>query len=255
MTVESLLFTLLRSAVFDEPVSEKTKNACTPEMLADVYNMAKMHDVAHLVGKALDGLGLPDSEPLTKYRNKMLQAVYRYYRQDFEYKKQWLTEDAVKAMDLYENGDEIYVRIVDYKTGKHEFSFREVLDGTDIQLILYLFAVVSSKPDRFRFGGANFLYSYMEEGKTAIGRQGVLNQDEALRNAFGQGEEAKRYTKDMVMATSQELENLARGMLETVERIAERILAGEAHRTPSENACRFCLVREHCAVAYHGKND
>lgn len=87
MTVESLLFTLLRAAVFNQPVSDKTIAACTPDMLAEVYRMAKMHDVAHLVGKALDGLDLPEGEALTKCRNKMLQAVYRYYRQDFEYQQ------------------------------------------------------------------------------------------------------------------------------------------------------------------------
>ena len=87
MTVESLLFTLIRSAVFDEPITDKVKSACTPEMLAEVYPLAKSHDVAHLMGKALVGLGLPDSEPLTRSRNKMLQAVYRYYRQDFEYQQ------------------------------------------------------------------------------------------------------------------------------------------------------------------------
>ncbi len=159
----------------------------------------------------------------------------------------------VDRVDLYENGDEIYVRVVDYKTGKHDFSFRQVMDGTDIQLILYLFAVVASDPERLRFGGANFLYSHMEDGKTEIGRQGVFNEDVAALGALG-GVDAKPFMKGLVSASSEELENLAKEMLKTVETIAERILDGEASRTPSKDACRFCLVRDHCAVAYHGKD-
>lgn len=85
MTVESLLFRLLRSAMFGTPVDKDTKEACTPEMLEDLYKLADMHDVSHLVGLVLDKMGLPDNEWLTRCRNRMLQAVFRYTRQDFEY--------------------------------------------------------------------------------------------------------------------------------------------------------------------------
>lgn len=87
MTAETLLFALIRAAFFGTPVAEQAKAACTPEMLEELYPLAKSHDVAHLVGKALDGLGLPESPTLTKFRNKMLQAVYRYARQDYEYQQ------------------------------------------------------------------------------------------------------------------------------------------------------------------------
>ena len=85
MTVESVLFTLIRSAMFGTPVDNATKDACTPEMLEQLYKLADMHDVSHLVGMALDTLGLPDNEWLTRCRNRMLQAVFRHTRQEFEY--------------------------------------------------------------------------------------------------------------------------------------------------------------------------
>ncbi|MBE6807681.1 MAG: hypothetical protein E7527_06740 [Ruminococcaceae bacterium] len=87
MTSEALLFPLLRSALFGAPVENKIKQACTPEALEDLYHLADLHDVAHLVGQALDKLGLPDSPGLTRCRNRMLQAMYRYFRQDFEYQE------------------------------------------------------------------------------------------------------------------------------------------------------------------------
>lgn len=85
MTAEALLFSLIRAAFFGTPVEERVKAACTPELLEQVYPLAKSHDVAHLAGQALDKLGLPDSQPLTKFRNKMLQAVYRHAQQEYEY--------------------------------------------------------------------------------------------------------------------------------------------------------------------------
>lgn len=87
MTADTLLFPLLRAALFGDPVEDKIKNACTPEALEDLYKLADMHDVAHLVGQALDKLNLPDSTGLTKCRNRMLQAMYRYFRQDYEYQE------------------------------------------------------------------------------------------------------------------------------------------------------------------------
>ena len=87
MTVESILFTLIRAAVFGTPVDDATKAACTPETLEKLYKLADMHDVSHLAGLALDKLGLPDNEWLTRCRNRMLQAVYRYARQDYEYQQ------------------------------------------------------------------------------------------------------------------------------------------------------------------------
>ena len=87
MNTETLLFSLIRTAMFGEPVEDKIIKACTPEMLMDLYKLADHHDVAHLVGQALDKLGLPESEGLTRCRNRMLQAVYRYVRQDYEYQQ------------------------------------------------------------------------------------------------------------------------------------------------------------------------
>lgn len=159
----------------------------------------------------------------------------------------------IDRVDLYEHEGALYVRVVDYKTGKHEFSFRDVRAGTDIQLILYLFAVVSRNPERFRFGGAHYLFSTTEEGRTKIDRSGVLLRDDAILNATdtdGTG----IFTKSLTQSTEDEIRALTSDMLETVRSIGERILSGEATKTPSPDACRYCSVRAHCGVACHEKN-
>ena len=87
MTTEKILFALLRTAVFDAPLDEQVLALCTPDSLQNVYTLAKAHDVAHLMGKALGDAGLPECEAITKSRNKMLQAAYRYVQQDYEYQQ------------------------------------------------------------------------------------------------------------------------------------------------------------------------
>jgi ATP-dependent helicase/nuclease subunit B len=48
----------------------------------------------------------------------------------------------IDRVDLYqkENGEN-YVRVVDYKTGGHDFSLTNVANGLDLQMLLYLFAL------------------------------------------------------------------------------------------------------------------
>lgn len=44
----------------------------------------------------------------------------------------------IDRIDLYSQDDEIYVKIVDYKTGKKDFSIDEVVNGTNLQLSIYM---------------------------------------------------------------------------------------------------------------------
>ncbi len=47
----------------------------------------------------------------------------------------------VDRVDLYEEGGKKYLRVIDYKTGKKEFSFDRVKNGIDIQMLMYLYAL------------------------------------------------------------------------------------------------------------------
>ncbi|MDP4109081.1 MAG: PD-(D/E)XK nuclease family protein [Bacillota bacterium] len=47
----------------------------------------------------------------------------------------------VDRVDGYVKDDRLYLRVVDYKTGNKSFSLSDVLDGLDLQLLLYLFTI------------------------------------------------------------------------------------------------------------------
>lgn len=158
----------------------------------------------------------------------------------------------VDRVDVYEKEQKLYVRIVDYKTGNHEFSFDKVRSGEDLQLVLYLFAVVSSDPRNMIPAGGEFLFSNKENGKTTVARSGFLLQDEEIRQA-ADSTNGQLYLKKLNSTTLDELENVTQAMQETIRSVAERILAGEAQKTPSEDACRFCNIKDNCDAACHTK--
>ena len=53
----------------------------------------------------------------------------------------------VDRMDILRKDDKVYIRVVDYKTGRKKFSLEKVMKGENIQLLLYLFALCNMKKD------------------------------------------------------------------------------------------------------------
>ena len=61
------------------------------------------------------------------------------------------------------------------------------------------------------------------------------------------------FTKKLLLRSAGELQELMDEMQHAVCTVAERILTGEAHKTPSEKACRFCPVADWCDRAVRAK--
>ncbi len=156
----------------------------------------------------------------------------------------------VDRLDLCECDGQIYVRVVDYKSGTHQFSLDDVRSGMDIQLVLYLFASLAADPAHYVPAGAQYLYANTEKGKTTIGRSGFLLDENSVRAAADRSD-GQRFTKKLILQSAEELDALNADMQSAVCAVAERILAGEAKKTPSKEACLFCPVRNHCNRAYH----
>ena len=88
VTTEAVMFSLLRAEISGGTVSEEVKASLSEEMLAEVYGLAKKHDLAHIVGDALSKLGLlGDNEISRNFKKAAMQAVYRYVQLNSEYQK------------------------------------------------------------------------------------------------------------------------------------------------------------------------
>ncbi len=56
----------------------------------------------------------------------------------------------VDRVDTYKRGSNVYVRVVDYKTGKKEFDLSDVALGINLQMLVYLFSIWSDKNGKFK---------------------------------------------------------------------------------------------------------
>lgn len=55
----------------------------------------------------------------------------------------------IDRVDVYEKGDDVYFRVVDYKIGNKEFSMSDVAMGLNMQMLLYLFALANDSSGSF----------------------------------------------------------------------------------------------------------
>lgn len=104
----------------------------------------------------------------------------------------------IDRADSYDAADGRYIRIIDYKTGQKTFNLNDVAYGLDIQLPIYLDALVGSS-ERNRYGGAFFfaLDDYMleaehnvsdekieEKRNSAMKLKGIIIDNEDILSAF-----------------------------------------------------------------------
>ena len=172
----------------------------------------------------------------------------------------------------------LYLRVVDYKTGRKEFSLSEVLDGMNLQMLLYLFTL--SDGGRTRYGHeivpAGVMYipartpmlssetrmdgeAIQSERSKELRRSGLLLDDESLKEAWEHGNEKRyipmvfRYRKPTAdtLASLERLGLLDRHIRRQLRGMARQLRAGSIaadpyYRSQSDNACLHCDYFDAC---------
>lgn len=168
-----------------------------------------------------------------------------------------LMSGKIDRVDFYRRGDEVYLRVIDYKSSAHDVSLDDLRHGLNLQLFIYLFALCNR--ERIHPAGAMYVAAAEAAGKPAPDRAGLLVGDKDLLLAMND-ELDPRYlagiseTKDgtlsgKALTDEESLDALERDIRETLFRIGQDMLCGRAPRTPSEDACRYCCIKDSCPVA------
>ena len=94
---------------------------------------------------------------------------------------------SIDRVDTYEADGNVYVRVVDYKTGQKAFSPEDIEKGKNLQMFLYLKSVVETKNESFRReigveDGGRLIPAGVIYVKTEIGDVKIEKDDEALAN-------------------------------------------------------------------------
>ncbi len=177
----------------------------------------------------------------------------------------------VDRVDGYVRGDTLYLKVVDYKTGKKEFRLSDLLYGLNLQMFLYL--LMLSRADRQQLlavtgqsGGeirqivpcgalyipAKDPFVQTEPGATpeearlalekSLRRIGLVLEDRDLVEAMERGGRFRflpvemnkqgNFTANSCLASAEQLGRLLRKTERTLRRIAREIAGGELEATP-----------------------
>ena len=143
----------------------------------------------------------------------------------------------IDRIDIYENNDDIYVNIVDYKTGAKKFDLNEMLQGLQLQLPAYLRKAVEllqkRYPGKHIHPAGIYYFLVRDEFETAAAKD---RQDAHLN---GLSDDEKRM--DCLMGTARDI----------LEKTCARIKAGEVSPSPVMHSgeakmCGYCDFREIC---------
>ena len=165
----------------------------------------------------------------------------------------------VDRIDCYDNGEKRFLRVVDYKTGSHKFDPDKIENGEDIQLPAYLFTA-AGEANLHCFGDGNdiapasaqFLSAEETKGNTAPVRSGFVLNEADILTALGRqddGGKGKKKNKDASPLDSEEFRDLEEKFRSSVSDIGKSIYSGNVPKTPSEDACRYCSLRNTCPSA------
>lgn len=189
-------------------------------------------------------------------------------------------EGRVDRADVWQNGDKLYVRVIDYKTGKTKFDVTKIINGLGLQMLLYLFALrqTGERLCGQRPEAAGVLYFPAKEETVKLDnaldreelekqrrknkkRSGiVLNSYEVLQAMEDCGTDDPEYMpytydksgsrKDWLF-TEEQLAQLETFVFNSVGQLADGLVRGETAANPyfirsESNACKYCPYKTVC---------
>ncbi len=177
----------------------------------------------------------------------------------------------VDRIDTYTHNDELYFRVVDYKSGAKKFSLDETVNGIGMQLLLYMFALEEMGFSRYGKApkAAGVMYvpvsrSISEtrgETPSPKKREGVILDSRDIIDAMESGED-KEYlpisfnkngslSKASSILTEKEFSRIKERITKILARIGDELSRGEIDPNPytdgSFSSCKWCDFKSICA--------
>lgn len=197
----------------------------------------------------------------------------------------------VDRVDILRENGNVYVRVVDYKTGSKTFSLSKVMKGENIQLLLYLFAICNMPrnctfaknllPNNESLVPAGAVYfsakpgdiasdTLMSEDETEdfalgeISRTGIVLGDPDIISAMDKnlsGEYAPAYLgakdklKGSFVESADDFKDIESSIQLFLETVGNRLVTGEAGSCPTgfgtASPCQWCAMKPLCRHNRH----
>ncbi len=200
----------------------------------------------------------------------------------------------IDRVDTFKSGEDVYVRVADYKTGQKEFKPSDLDEGENLQMFLYLRAICDTKNEKFRRDigvsengrliPAGVIYVKTDLGDITIStpdedealkafnkkqsRKGMLLDDAVSINAMHKDYIPVKYTSngEVTKATSdnlytyEEWEDISKRVEKSVCKIADGMQSGIINSTPktkkNQSPCDYCNYKMICrrGLVHLGEN-
>ncbi|MBE6927991.1 MAG: hypothetical protein E7467_05825 [Ruminococcaceae bacterium] len=257
-------------------ICEDCMEAYTKEKLGELWQSERAEylfrrsfgEVRKVIKRLYEELSACEFEPkwfeLRFKQNKELPAIKIAGKKMTAY-----LEGAVDRVDLWHDGERMYVRIVDYKTGSMEFEWSKVFNGLGLQMLIYLFAI---KQNGMKLCGqplhcAGVLYflanakpvslkgkydkdeSRLRENKGR--RSGLVLHSDHVLQAMEPGDEHLTLPDKKFYTTTEQFDTLERFVYRKVEALTDSVAEGCVKPDPyyiaeRTNACQYCPYKEIC---------
>ncbi len=188
----------------------------------------------------------------------------------------------IDRVDLFEEADKVYVKIIDYKSGGMDFDLNAVYDGLELQLVVYLDAVMRKEqrkhPDKEIVPAGMFYYQIQDpilerrgtDGGSeaavleALRPKGVFNGEERVVSLFQKEREEDGKSKwipavmkdgapvpgKSAAISGKQFEHLRNFVYRQMERFGSAIAAGEIsarpYRRKDRTGCDYCEFQSVC---------
>ncbi len=240
--------------------------------------------------------GLCDEFAVSGFKPKFFELAIAPNREDCPEPVKAKTPDGrdicvygyIDRVDTYESGEDVFVRVVDYKTGAKKFSPEDISEGKNLQMFLYLKSILDSRNKSFKEklgvkeGGraipAGVIYIKTAVGdtrvdtpddtlaevavKSAQGREGmVLDNEEslsAMRLEYTPVPDKRKPdkisdSKRKFLFTEDSFEEIMNDAMDAVVRVADGITGGNIKAAPIEEKggtrCESCEFKPICRSA------
>lgn len=192
----------------------------------------------------------------------------------------------IDRVDVLSRNGKNYVRVVDYKSSKKTIKVEDIEDGNNLQMLIYLFAVVGGSKKKFvdaigsegevlpagvlyfsnfsrqvkSSSGVESIDDAMKLAQSNLSRSGLLLDDEQILRAMEKDLEGKyipyviarsgNQKNDSVLVSFDRLKELYGIIERTIIEKAEMLKSGDATAVPSapNGYCTWCEMKPICRV-------
>ncbi len=176
----------------------------------------------------------------------------------------------IDRIDAYEDDENIYIRIIDYKTSDNELKPKEIYNGLQLQLLTYLSAAMDFKWNKKAIPAAAMYYNikdpiidkiYDNDDGTKIENailkecrmQGYVNSDERVKTYMDPEYEtfAVKRKPNVNVISEKLIRDLGQFVIDKIVDYGDKIMNGDIAINPYKesdysNSCGYCAYKEVC---------